>query len=378
MLGLLAVTRRRYAVGTTDSTGRYSATSTTATVSISLQPDGDGETILAATAGQNVERSYKAYCPRGTFRSLVEGDSGTLPDGVEYDGQSYEVSAIKDHYSVLPHQAVLLTALQATGEGAAHSGETEDGETVLQDLRTHIKAVSGLGDGRVIVSGCRRPQPSFPYFVLTFPEWEQAYPDEHRQTTTPRLTVGTVNDGDTLAIEISHNGTTTTASLVADEDTTATSAASELADQIKLDPDLRAVAAAGVLTVTSVRALPVVVEDTTGDLTEDVVVASTRGGTRTASIQVRGYGESAAPTLAELMTTLNRIGDGWEIGGAISTEQQPSGRGYILVSTLTVRRTFGVEAATPDADAESTELLDGSLTLQSIDGDITQPLDLEI
>lgn len=377
ILGSIPVTRHRHTVGTTDSSGRYQASTTTSTVRISLQPDGDGEAAMMALSGQNNERSYKAYCARGALRGLVEGDSGTLPDLVVYDGETYEVASNKDYYMVLPHLAVRLVALQTTGEGAAHNTETEDLETVLQGVRTHLKAVSGLGDGRVIVAGQRRPQPSFPFFTVAFPEWEQVSPDENRAITSPRLTVGAVVVGGTLAIEVEHNGGTTAASLVADADTTAATAAQELADQLGANSDLAIQVDGATITVSSILALSVTVSDTTGDISEDSAIASSRGGTRSAALQVRGYGEAAAPVLAALLTALNEAGDGWEIGGAITTEQQPTGRGYLLISTLTVRRTFGIEAASTQDAAEVADNLAGTLTLQSVDGDITQPLNLE-
>jgi hypothetical protein len=109
ILGLRAVTRRRYAAETFDSNGRPVRTSTDATIRASVQPASDDD-MRTLPEGERSRQAVKLFTT--SELKVASQHDGTAADRVVVDAVVYEVRAVQRWRDLMPHYEAVAVRLQ--------------------------------------------------------------------------------------------------------------------------------------------------------------------------------------------------------------------------------------------------------------------------
>jgi hypothetical protein len=113
ILGQRDITRRRYAVGSRGSDGRWTAgAATDSTIQGSVQP-ADGDELATLPEGDRSKRARKVYTETELRTGAQEEE--LAPDRLVFDGEVWEVREVAREHSTLAHYKAIVVQLQEEG-----------------------------------------------------------------------------------------------------------------------------------------------------------------------------------------------------------------------------------------------------------------------
>lgn len=296
ILGAHPFTRRRFAVGSRGTDGRYTpGASTDTTLFGSIQPDGKTQ-----TTDRWGERSSSAWrcLTTGSLRP-VDQAAQTLADRVIWNGVTYEVRQDKTWTAILPHQTYNLVQIQESDPGP----QPQPTEGVIQGVRAWLKAAVGLTDAQVIPGDDKGPRPPLPYLVVTPLEDDAPAGEDTRQAVEgDTATVDGGTTGDTYALEILGVEASYTRQA---GDTDADVAAGVAAAAAEIE-GVAATADGATVLLISIAGADLDTTLVSGDMavTQGAIPAEVAAGMRTATVEIAGYGRATVGWMATAIGAL--------------------------------------------------------------------------
>lgn len=295
-VGARPLTRRRYAAGTWNSSGRYvngAATDTTfwgsyQPIKTDLQREPGGER-RKATHVLSALTDLQVSLPNGG----PVADQVIVPSGP--DAGTFQVESVQaaDAWSPIPHTEADVYRLNENDPADPNQAVTV-AEVILQTVRTLIKAANNLDDAQVVVQQASpMPRPPLPYLAVlvdTMDQQEQPV-DSAAQTQADVVTVTGGAEGDVYQIDAAGESATYTRTDTDTDDDVAAALASALNATGQIESESTG---AALSLVSLVAPLETAVSGPLG-LAADVAPAYVVRGLRSGTISLWGYGNASRP-----------------------------------------------------------------------------------
>lgn len=378
ILGSFPFTRRRFAAGSRGSDGRFVPGSmTSTTISGSIQPEGRSQSTTELG-----ERSSGNWVVLTQYDlRTVDQEAGTLADRIVWMGIVYEVRETKLWTRILPHTEAKVVQWQEQ-DGA---GQPEPDESILQGVRSYLKAVLSLTDAQVIPANDKGPRPPLPYMTVRMDRTDQ--PDSLDTRMTVDADVLTITGGavdDVYAVSVQGSDVEYTR---LEDDTDGDVAAALLALLLDLK-GITGTVSGPVIVLISLTQQALDTSVVSGDISLEVggLPAETVEGLRTADVEIVGYGAMTDEWMTQAVASL-RLAIGIQAcvnaGIVIRADGGINNRASMVDTQIEARwsRSLSVDYAMRGAAQPltplSTVLLSGVLHSQTGD-DIDLSLDLNV
>ena len=344
-VGARPLTRRRYAAGTWNSSGRYvngAATDTTfwgsyQPIKTDLQRERGGERRKATHVLSSLTDLQVTLPNGGPVADQVVVSSG--PDAGIFQVESVQPA---DAWSPIPHYEADIFRLNETDPADPNQAVTV-AEIILQTVRTLLKAANNLTDAQVVVQQASpMPRPALPYLAVlvdTMDQQEQAV-DSAAQTSADLITVTGGTEGDTYQIDAAGESVTYTR---LDTDT-ADDVATELAALLNATGQIESESTGPVLSLVSLVAPLETAVDGPLSLAADAAPASVVRGLRSGTISLWGYGNASRPWIERGRAYLaSPAGVDQQIAGGVTVAPA----GDIVVETVDLGTGYESRYASP-------------------------------